>query len=1496
MTRPTADPRRARGGARPVEAVDAARGNGNGKPHWRHQRDWGGIVARVLCLLFALVGLVPLALGGLVRLERVQNWAAVRTTELLTTELGLEARYDLDLRPWPLELSMENVEIAASDGGGPALRAKSVVARPRIFSLLAGKLDLGDVEIEEPELRIVVRDGKLMNVRYRLPESDGESSEAEAPLSAVSLTNARVDLVIDDIHVRSREIDVDLAIDGEDVEVSARAGDTEVDARIPDPAHPGEERIDEDRLCSLELRARVGKTKLAVRRLEIEGAADLDPAPGTRPGCDLGDGDWRRVSLAVSNAEAALRDRKLEQVDGRIRVRAPVPLVHRLVDLDPVTGWVEIDLESASFETGQRLPEVSGWLRAADLGIDSKVVARSIDAEVSTKGETLYVNRAKVRWGGGDATIAAVAIRPFAKGAPMEAEGIVVDGVTLPDLLNDINVHPNAHVAWSIAHSEVKRFAGTLDPPNLAGPMVNDTKAFAIYDRPHTDPNKHTMMAVERGDLTGVFKVTPQGIVLSNFTVVTPRSRVQATVTLGFDEAFGMQVHKGSRLDFRDISPLVDIEMAGMVTVEARGSGTFDDPKVEGTISVDGFEFAGLPIGDVKEAKARFVPMSLTLEAAKMTSGESHYDVPSLLLDFDDGDADVVLRGRADTRASGLRLVDFFSVLELEHDPRWKDIRGTGFGVADIDFVLGGRRDRCGEGRLSVRGNMDFKSVSLWGEDYDTGAIDVDYLWDDIAAGDRGLSVDIHSAVMTKGSGSLVASGSIRHGARLDVSVTGAAIPLERVRAFQGLFGGPQKENDPKRKVRPEADLSFVAHVGGTFQTLEAQAEIDVSKMRIGPDVLPTSHFSLAIEPAASGKTGGATTRCGNIVAPTRTAETRAPEAAEGIFRLAGALFDQQIRFEDLEITQEARSMVSGTLVLADLDLGAFANLLPDVAFSAEPPRGRLSAEVVIDELPVAEPGLAEVRMFVKRASVARAGTKLQVASVSEPVVLSGDALRIPPMPVTVTFPTGLRGTLMTGGTISNLASGDPQLRLSMRMDPVDLSKLGVDIPQIERAAGEVRATILVNGTFESPRLGGNITIANGQLRIEGVPVALDDIDVDVRISGDEIRIQRAKAQAGNTGHLSLSGRFPLKGLEIAGGSATLVARDVKLPIADGVKVTADAMLNATFDAPNGAKRELPNITGTVSLTHFSYTRPMSFSVDIDELTSRRRTEVDTYKPEDDLFTFDIKLMSPRALKISNNLVDMRLAVTPPGIQISGSNQRYGARGALKIEPASKLFLQGHDFAVRDGTVTFDNPTKIAATLDVHATTEYRRYQASGDLEATAGSTDASGSSAGGKWRIAMHAYGDTEEPKVRFTSDPPLSQDDIVLLLQVGMTRAELDRGLAGSLAQTVGIEAISAVTGLNQAVKKTLPLFDDVHVGSQYSSRSGRPEPTVTVGKRITDDVRATVTTGLSETREVRSNIEWKLSRGVSVTGSYDNVNDVSSSALGNVGADLRWRLEFE
>jgi translocation and assembly module TamB len=244
-----------------------------------------------------------------------------------------------------------------------------------------------------------------------------------------------------------------------------------------------------------------------------------------------------------------------------------------------------------------------------------------------------------------------------------------------------------------------------------------------------------------------------------------------------------------------------------------------------------------------------------------------------------------------------------------------------------------------------------------------------------------------------------------------------------------------------------------------------------------------------------------------------------------------------------------------------------------------------------------------------------------------------------------------------------------------------------------------------------------------------------------------------------------------------------------------------------------------------------------------------------------------------------------------------GTNGRYGLRGSVELTQGGRIRLRRSEFEVTQGIVRFNDATRIAPQVDVTAVTEYRRYTEaeSGGAVASQGATTSS-SVAGGNWKIRMHAHGDADNLKIDLTSDPALAQDDIFLLLTVGLTRAELDQARSAAVGESVALEALGTLSGADKAVTEAVPLIDDFRFGSAYSSRTGRTEPTVTIGKRLAERVRANVTTGLSESREVRSNVEWRLSPRVSVEGSYDNVNDISSSALGNLGADIRWRMEFE
>jgi translocation and assembly module TamB len=111
------------------------------------------------------------------------------------------------------------------------------------------------------------------------------------------------------------------------------------------------------------------------------------------------------------------------------------------------------------------------------------------------------------------------------------------------------------------------------------------------------------------------------------------------------------------------------------------------------------------------------------------------------------------------------------------------------------------------------------------------------------------------------------------------------------------------------------------------------------------------------------------------------------------------------------------------------------------------------------------------------------------------------------------------------------------------------------------------------------------------------------------------------------------------------------------------------------------------------------------------------------------------------------------------------------------------------------------------------------------------------------------------------------------------------------------VGLEALSAVSGVEGEVSSALGVIDDIQLTTIYHPVTNRPEPQVTIGKRISDRVRLTASTGLtSETRSVQATAEWRLNDQTRIQAVYDNINRATSSSFGNIGLDLRWRLEFE
>ena len=1476
-------------------------------------------IARLLCALLALLGIAPFAAAFIVRSDWARAWA-VRETERALRQEGIVAAYDVALEMLPLALDLQHVSVESNDGGGRALSCNRIRIRPKLFAMLAGKLAIDQVELDEPVVRLVMRDGQLTNLSLK-PRQPSQGT-LHAPFGSFAATDASVDFVVETTHVRASSLDLDVTAEDDPVagstfEIALRVGRAGVQrTRKRDD---GSLSVDDDALCSVEGRISLQPHGILVRRLEGVGAADLAAEPGTTPSCDLPADDKRRVEVSLGHVRATFPQGpdNWPEVDGHVAVRAPVALAERVANFPETDGWIRVDAD-LRYARGSVLPDLSGTLEAHDLRFMQYAFARELHSELSIHQNVFSSPKTTLSLGDGTVTLTDSVVSPLAQGVRLERTSLDATGVDFTALLRALGVHPHSHVAWDIREVHAPLIAGTFAPLKLDGDFTAKTYAFGIYDRPAEDRARERIFGFAEAQIAAHLGVRPDALKFMDVHAVLPRSRVDGgLVSIGFHDDLRIDAPR-LFADLDDMSPIGTVPLHGKLQGKATVGGTFHRPELEGDVqTIAGFGVADVAFGDVSggHVKVDVQEPEVLITGAHVKRRESPYDVPTARLRFG-GARGFVVDAVGSSAAFGFR--DLLSMFSLDDDPRFADLDATIGTSATVHVALGGPEDRCGGGYLAIDAKAHLANVLTYGERFAQGESDVSLRWYDRQQGLAGADLDVRSFVLSKvapptgaragATGTLLGSASLRRGGALSANIMVEGIPLSRVDSL-GAF-----------KQDVEGSVSGVAHVTGDLDDYHedagfvARAELDVAGTRARGVALPGSHLDVRMtHRLATQKRSVAKTLCGAPVAPPFDKQAYLSDtSSHGEWTVNGDLLGGTLHASKVVITRAKSPTISGRASLRGLDLGALARIAVDheadgnaaiATPSGSQLGGQLWGELIVDEIPLEHPSLSRARLFLGPTVVSRGGQKLTLQPPRDPLTLENDTLTTPPLQVTLDTPDGFRGGFLVSGTISK-ATTDPTFALEARLDPVDLAVLQRFVPKVDHASGTVQGDVRITGKGSSPVIAGEVHAVGDAIEIHGWPSAITDVRIDARASATQLSFSGRAKFAGGT--VVLDGSVPVRGLEIGALASHVVASEVRWSPADGVTVTFDADLNVNYSTTERAEGStLPRVTGDVVVSSFTYSRPIALTTDLTQLGARaRRTEVDAYDPSLDFLTLDLRLRSKAPLVIKNNLVEAQLAIVSGTLDVTGTNQRIGLRGALRTLPGGRFHFQQSDFEVRQGLIRFDDPTRVAPNVDVTAVTEYRRYtdtsaSAAAGVGTGGGTTAAStGSTRGGSlWRITLHAYGDADNLRVDMTSEPTLSQEDIVLLLTVGMTRAELDQ-LQGatSLGYSLALNYLGATTGADRAVKQALPIIDDFRFGSAYSTVTGKTEPQLTVGKRLSNDLRANVTTGLSQDRELRSNIEWRLNNRLSVQGTYDNINDVSSSTLGNLGVDLRWRLEFE
>ncbi|WP_394846561.1 translocation/assembly module TamB [Pendulispora brunnea] len=1467
----------------------------------RGGRDWGRSVSRVFCAILAVLALVPPVLVLAVRSSFLQRWATSQLDQLIRSK-GIVADYEVVPKLWPLSVELRSVRVESNDGGEPMLVAQRVAVRPKFFGLLSGKFAIEQVDIEAPKVRIVLKDNTLVNLGIELPKSEKKESTGplHLPSGVLAITDGELDLDIEGIRVKAQALDLDVTSDddpqeGTSLEVALRMGESRISRnRVLSTQMTA---YDEDTLCLVDGRVRVDPHVVAVHRLRVSGAADLDPAAGTAPPCKLPDTDVRKVELSVSHTTIRLPEKEgdLPHGDGHIMARAPLAIGAKAGPFPETGGWISVDADVRYLE-GMNLPDVNGKVEARDLRIGKYQLASHVESEVVAKQGVITSPHTAIGIAEGVATLSDVRVEPLVKGIPIHAKVDVKDA-SFTALMRELGVSQHPHVTWDLKEVKVAHFAGTIDPLKLDGDMVAHTPNFAVFDVAVDDPARARVIGVKEAQLQAHVSVRADALQFKAVKATLPKSTIDnGFVSIGFDEALRVEV-PSVVADLTEIGPLGSIPIAGKATASAIVSGAFNDPHLEADATIEDFVLSEIPFGNVTAGHATLKGLTVELSNVKATKNKSNYEMPSGKLDFG-GAANMVMD--AVVTSTGFNARDFFNLFQMDEDPRFTEIDGTFTTNSTIHLALGGPQDRCKGGYLNVGGHAHLRDVKLFGEAFDDGDIDLGYEWEDRLAGLDGARIDVHAATLRKvrpnpsgiAVGTVFGSAKVDRG-KLNGSVVVQGIPLSRLQSM----GSVASEID--------GSASGFAQVSGTIDAYKVEGNLDITPLLVRGTRLGASHVDVAMiqkEPAPKKPIGS--TACGAPIYPAFDKATYNPDVLQGEYRVSGELFSGQVKVDDLVMTREKNSLITGKILTKGLDLGAVLRIakppaedLEAIAAPQTPTVGELTGELNIVRYRQGDAAHAQLSFVPGSMSLEKGSQKVSMRSTSSVVYVKDDTLAVPPL--TFDLQAGnsgnngkaLRGTITVRGAAYHFSTS-PELAFNAELVPIDLGVLVGAVPKLERAQGKLGGSLYVTGKASAPEMDGSLTVRGGEFIVEGLPSPITAVEMDVKADASEVRITRGTARfLGGT--LAVTGHLPISGFTVGAGQVDVRARNMRMTPAQGIATGFDADLALHVSPPSSgdAKTPLPQITGDVVLTSAEYTRPISLTTDLSALGMRaKRTVVESYDPSLDALTLDIQVKNRSPLRIHNNLAEVEFNIDNQGLRVTGTNQRIGLRGEVRAQQGGRFRFRSTEFEVRQAIIRFDDPTRVAPNIDVVAQTEYRRY-------GTSTSTTGGGGRAAGIWRITLHAHGDTDNLRLDLTSDPPLSQDDIVLLLTVGMTRTEVDQlQSSAALGAGVALEALSTATGADRAVTNAIPIIDDFRFGSGYSSRSGRTEPQVTIGKRITDDVRATVTTGLSEDRELRSNIEWRLSQRTSVLGSYDNVNDVSSPDIGNLGLDFRWRLEFQ
>lgn len=417
-----------------------------------------------------------------------------------------------------------------------------------------------------------------------------------------------------------------------------------------------------------------------------------------------------------------------------------------------------------------------------------------------------------------------------------------------------------------------------------------------------------------------------------------------------------------------------------------------------------------------------------------------------------------------------------------------------------------------------------------------------------------------------------------------------------------------------------------------------------------------------------------------------------------------------------------------------------------------------------------------------------------------------------------------------------------------------DLSLLKLLYHDVEYTAGAADFTLTAKDEWKNPDITGELRIRNGEVKVKDIPQRFTALNGSIAFSQGRIVVDSMSGEMGG-GTLHVSGWAQLAGVSFRDFSAKAAVDNVTVRYPEGLVSTLSGDLY--YDG-NASEQTL---AGDVTIKKARYDRRIEWKtmlVDIGRgLYQKKKTEARWIGET----RINVRFHGSNSILFQNNLASMQLDVDA---FLRGTVNHPQLLGRVETRKGV-VYFRKNEFKILNASADFTDPNRMNPVLDIQAETRVREYQ------------------------IRLAVTGTAERAVVTLISEPSLIDSDILALLALGKTGAELKGKETG-----VGVgEATSFASGQFQDFlerhARSLTGLDRFQI-DPYVGKSDTSVPRVTVGKELVQNkLYVTYSSNVgSAAPEQIFRIEYLLDRHFSLVGERNDI--------GNTGADITYRFEFK